>query len=185
MIRLFVGIALPPALRQTLAQLASGLPQARLTPPENLHLTLRFIGEVDEVQAEAVDLALAEITAPSFTLTIAGCGAFDSGSHRAHTLWAGVERADALLHLHDKVEWAVVGTGLPHEGRKYTPHITLARLRATPLAKVQAMIAGNNLLKESVPVASFTLFSSRLGHGNPVYTAEAEYPLGTIPSPRA
>ena len=127
MIRLFVGLELPAEVRERLRLLLSGIPYARWTPAENLHLTLRFIGEVDEVQAEAAHDALLGVDAAGFELTIRGCGAFDGG-HRAQTLWAGVDRCDGLAHLHDKVEAAVVRAGLAPERRIFSPHITLARV---------------------------------------------------------
>ncbi len=177
MIRLFVGIPLPPSLQQRLVSFAAGIPNAHWTPAENLHLTLRFVGEVDEAVANSIHDALAELQAPAFTMTVAGCGTFEGG-RRAITLWLGVEREPALLRLRDKVESALVRIGLPPEGRRFQPHITLARLKDPPLPKLQSFIAGHNLFRESVPVASFVLFSSHLGRGEPIYTAEAEYPLG-------
>ena len=176
MIRLFVGLDLPDPVRMVLGGIGSGVPGARWTPPGNLHVTLRFIGEVDETTADAIDVALSGIRAPDFEMTLAGCGAFASG-HRAHTLWTGVERGPALLHLQDKVESAVVRAGVAPEGRKYQPHVTLARLKATPTSRLQSFIAGHNLLRATIAVEHFVLFSSRLGHEAPVYTAEAEYPL--------
>ena len=176
MIRLFVGLPLPVTVKERFASLASGIPQAHWTPPANLHVTLRFIGEVDELQAELIHDCLLGIRCPAFDATLTGCGTFDSG-HRAHTLWVGVERSPELMHLHEKVESAVVRAGLEPEGRKYTPHVTLARLRNAPLPRVQTYVAGNNLLRDEFRVECFTLFSSRLGHGDPVYTAEAEYGL--------
>lgn len=176
MIRLFVGIALPPAVKSLLGGLGSGIPNARWTPPDNLHVTLRFIGEVDEPTAELVHASLSGIHAPAFDLALSGCGAFAAG-HRTHTLWAGVAPTAALLHLQDKVERAVVRAGLDPERRKYQPHVSLARLKTAPAGRIQAFIAGHNLLSAVVRVESFVLFSSRLGHDAPVYTAEAEYRL--------
>ncbi len=176
MIRLFVGIPLPPSLRRQLGSFAAGIPNARWTPEENLHLTLRFIGEVDETTAGAVHDALAELQAPAFTMTVGGCGTFEGG-RRPVTLWLGVERQPALVRLRDKVESALVRVGLPAESRRFQPHITLARMKDPPLPKLHAFVAGHNLFHDSVPVTSFVLFSSHLGRGEPIYTAEAEYPL--------
>ncbi|HLN24247.1 MAG TPA: RNA 2',3'-cyclic phosphodiesterase [Patescibacteria group bacterium] len=176
MIRLFVGLELPADLRDHLSGLASGLPNARWTSPGNLHITLRFIGDIDEAQAELVHDSLSLLRDTAFDLVVRGCGAFASG-HRTHTLWAGVEPVPPLLHLQSKVESAVVRTGLEPEGRRYRPHVTLARLRNTPTGRLQNFIAGNNLLRAEIRVERFVLFSSRLGQGEPVYTVLADYPL--------
>ncbi|PKU23470.1 RNA 2',3'-cyclic phosphodiesterase [Telmatospirillum siberiense] len=176
MIRLFVGLALPPSLRQTLAMLGGGLPGARWTPPENLHLTLRFIGEIDEAMADDIDGQLAAVRAQAFSLELGGLGTFDSG-RRAHHLWIGVKRAPALTHLQEKIESAVVRGGCAPERRHFQPHVTLARLKDPPLGRLQDFIAGHNLFQAELTVSRFTLFSSHLGHGDPVYRAERDYPL--------
>ncbi|MGH6968798.1 MAG: RNA 2',3'-cyclic phosphodiesterase, partial [Stellaceae bacterium] len=98
MLRLFVGIALPPALKLALSQLANGLPNARQVDPGYYHVTLRFIGEIDEGTASDVDAALAGIRARRFALTLAGIGSFN-----ARNLFVGVERNPDLAHLQEKV----------------------------------------------------------------------------------
>ncbi|MDR3440453.1 RNA 2',3'-cyclic phosphodiesterase [Telmatospirillum sp.] len=176
MLRLFVGLALPEDLRQRLALLAGGLPGARWTPLENFHLTLRFIGEVDEVDADAVDRSLRTIQLPAFTLRVSGLGTFDRAKGR-YQLWAGVRRDEALVHLQEKIESAVVRAGLPAEKRRFLPHISLARLKDTPLGRLQAFIAGDNLFQAEILVTSFSLFSSHLGRHDPIYRIERDYPL--------
>lgn len=183
MIRLFVGLDLPQDLRDALERLGGGIPGARWLPAENFHVTLRFIGEVDEDDAADLHEALAAVRAPAFDLEVAGFGAFQNG-HRTHSLWAGVERTPPLMHLHEKVDRALVRAGLPPERRKYMPHITIAKLKGAPVHKVQDFIAHNNLFRHGpVPVEHFTLFSSTLGRSGATYTAEAEYPL--LPGPPA
>lgn len=177
MIRLFVALPLPEAVRGRLAALGAGVPNARWVSEGNMHLTLRFIGEVDETTAEEIHDHLTGVRGPRFDLRISGCGAFGD-RQRVHTLWAGVEREPALVHLRDKVESAVVRAGRTPEGRRYSPHITLARLRDAPAERVQRFVQAHNLLNEVMPIDRFVLFSSRLGHGEPVYAAVAEYPLG-------
>jgi 2'-5' RNA ligase len=169
-------LALPPPLQDSLAGMAAGLPNARWTPRQNRHVTLRFIGEVDEDVAQAIHDGLLAVHAPRFDLAISGVGTFDGG-RRAFTLWAGVERSPALVHLHEKIESAVVRAGVRPEGRRFQPHITLARLKDPPLSRLQDYIAGHNLLRDTLRVTAFCLFSSHLGHGDPIYRAEAEYPL--------
>jgi 2'-5' RNA ligase len=176
MIRLFVGLALPGPVRERLSGLAAGIPAARWIAADNLHVTLRFIGEVDEPMADHVHDALAGLSVPAFAATIAGCGTFDRGQ-RVHTLWAGVERTPPLVHLRDKIESALVRIGLESERRRFQPHVTLARVKGAPVGKLQDFVAANNLLRITIAIDAFALFSSRLGTGEPVYVAEAEYPL--------
>jgi 2'-5' RNA ligase len=181
MVRLFVALDLPPQVRERLRLLTGAkLPGARWVPPENMHLTLRFVGEVDHGRADDIDAALAGIAARGFELTLEGVGAFESGRRaQALSLWAGVERNPALEHLRAKVESAVVRAGCEPERRKFSPHVTLARLDQPDPAKFGAWLHANALFRLGpVAVEHFTLFSSRLGRDGAHYTAEADYPLG-------
>ena len=175
--RLFVALDLPGTLRRRLALLAGGLAGARWVPAENLHLTLRFIGETPGWQAEEIDHALGALRAPGFPLTLAGIGLFAKGG-RGTALWTGVERTPALDHLHTKVETALQRIGLEPERRRFAPHVTLARVDATPEPRLAAYLQAHGLFRaEPVPIGHFTLFSSRLGKERAVYVAEAEYEL--------
>lgn len=177
MIRLFVGLELPEDLAARLAALGGGIPGARWVEARNLHLTLRFIGEVDEGVAAELDEALAALAAPGFELALDGFGAF-GGGRRLHTLWAGVERVPALVHLRDKVETAVVRLGLPSEPRKFSPHVTLARLRDTPAGRVHDFIAGTSPFHLGPwPVDHFTLFRSHLSRNGAEYERLERYAL--------
>jgi 2'-5' RNA ligase len=177
--RLFVALDLPWSLRQSLAQLAgAGVPGARWVPPENYHLTLRFIGETPGYRAEDIDLALAALRGRRFSLTFAGLGTFTKGG-RSTSLWAGVERNPQLEHLQNKIETALQRCGLEPERRRFQPHVTLARLDNVTESKLASFVQAHNLFRaEPFPVEHFTLFSSRLGKEASVYTAEVEYPLG-------
>ena len=175
--RLFVALTLPEDVRQRLSGLAFGMPTARRVAPENLHLTLRFIGEVDNGQAEDIDLALSAISSPAFDLTLGGAGYFAS-ARRLRSVWAGVERCEPLVHLHEKVESAVVRAGFAPEGRKFKPHITLARFRNTQPTTAGPFIAANNTFTtDPFMVEKFTLFQSRLSHSGATYQVMGEYPL--------
>ncbi len=176
MVRLFVGLALPPDPAARLAALAGGIPGARWVEIRNLHITLRFAGEVDEGQADDLDTALTAIRAPAFPVDLAGLGTF--GGSKPHTLWAGVERAPDLVHLQERVEAAAVRAGLTGEARKYTPHVTLARCKGAPDGRLAAFIARNAPFRlPPFPVTSFQLFQSHLGRGGPEYEVLADYPL--------
>ncbi len=182
--RLFLAIALPEALRAQLAGLGRGLSGARPVAPENLHLSLRFIGEVEPPQAGDLDAALGRIRAPGFFLTLAGVGCFGAGE-KIRSIWAGVEPSPDLLRLQAKIEGALRGAGLPPEGRKYKPHVTLARLKRRPGAKLHDFLAqGAPYRGQSFQVEDFVLFSSFLSQAGAIYTPEAVYPLrGGAPSP--
>jgi 2'-5' RNA ligase len=175
--RLFVGLDLPAALRQRLALLSGGLPGARWVPAENYHLTLRFIGETPGHRAEEIDLALSTLRVPRFSLGVAGVGVFAKAG-RPTSLWAGVERSAPLDHLQGKIETALQRAGLAAERRRFTPHITLARLDNSNESRLAAFVQAHNLFRaEAIAVGHFTLFSSLLGKEHAVYTAEADYPL--------
>jgi 2'-5' RNA ligase len=180
--RLFVALDLPWWLREQLSLLSgSGIPGARWVPPENYHLTLRFIGETPAHRAEDIDLALAALRGRGFSLTFSGLGVFAKNGPkggRITTLWVGVERNPQLEHLQGKIETALQRAGLEPERRRFTPHLTLARLDAVPEAKLAAFVQAHNLFRsEPVPIEHFTLFSSQLGKEQSVYTAEVEYKL--------
>lgn len=178
--RLFVGLPLPEDLRQRLAGLGVGLPGARWVAPDNLHVTLRFIGEIDDGQAEDIDAALAAIRAPAFDVTVGGVGCFDRGG-KVHTVWAGVEAGAAIGHLYEKVESAVVRAGFEPERRKFKAHITLARLRGTPAHRVgDYILARQDFVGGRFTAEGFTLFRSHLGHAGAHYEALVDYPLDAM-----
>ncbi len=142
-----------------------------------MHITLRFIGEVDEAGAKEINYNLSHIEAPALDLELQGLDTFGQG-YKAHALWVGVPLTRALAHLQHKVESAVVRSGQPPEGRKFTPHVTLARLKKPEAGRLQSFIEGNNLVKAGpFAVDQFTLFESRTGKGGPVYTALEDYAL--------
>jgi 2'-5' RNA ligase len=176
MIRLFVALELPEAVRDRLTTLEGGVPGARWASDGQLHLTLRFIGEVDENVAHDIDDALASVRAPAFTLELAGVGEF--GGKKPRALWAGVRANDALPHLQRKIETALQRIGLPAEERKFSPHVTLARMRTSPQEKVVQFLTHNALFASGpFKVDQFVLFSSQLGSGGSVYHPERIYKL--------
>ena len=177
MIRLFVALALPEPLQLQLASLDGGVPGARWVKPENRHLTLRFIGEVDRSVADDLDTALGGVEAPSFELTLSGVGHFGKPD-AARILWAGVEPTGALDRLQAKVEAATARAGLPAEHRRFSPHVTLARLRHAPGNRVEQFVADHDGFRAPpITIDRFTLFSSFLSASGAIYTPEAEYPF--------
>jgi len=176
MIRLFVAVALPNPVAESLVLLQGGVPGARWSTREQLHLTLRFIGEVDGREAAAIDDALATIRAPRFTLELKGVGEFGRKNPRA--LWVGVRDGAPLIHLQRKVESAMQRVGLPPEERKFSPHVTLARLKGSPRDRVITFLS-SHALYASAPfeVVSFVLYSSTLRPNGSLYRPEREYAL--------
>jgi 2'-5' RNA ligase len=173
MLRLFVGIALPPELKLRLSLLAAGLPGARWVDPGNYHLTVRFIGEVDEGTASDIDAALASLQVPRFSVELAGIGHFGT-----RMLWVGVARNPALVHLHDKVESALSRLGLGPEERRYAPHVSLARLKETPASRLQAYLGEHALFRaEPFAVDRFSLVASYLTKSGAIYEDQADYRL--------
>lgn len=177
MIRLFVALDFPPEVRERLAGLQGGVPGARWSEPDTLHLTLRFIGEVPENQGQDIDAALAGIDAAPFPLTLDGVGSFGHG-RGARVLWAGVEHSTALAHLAAKVESALVRAGLPADERKFTPHVTLARLRDANAERVVRFLSERGFFRAGPMLMDhFVLYRSHLGKGGSVYEPLAAYPL--------
>lgn len=175
--RLFVAVALPETERQRLALLGGGVPGARWLPAESLHLTLRFIGEADGHAFHDIATALQEIDAAAFDLRLRGVGYFGD-RRRVRMLWAGVDGNDALRALQQRVETALTRAGLPAEGRKFHPHVTLARLRDAPLGRVERFLADQaGYASQPLRVDEFILFSSHLGSEGAIYRAEAEFSL--------
>jgi 2'-5' RNA ligase len=179
-LRLFVGLKLPETVRRELSMIASGLPGARWVAPENLHMTLRFIGEIDEITAEDVDGMLSGIVAPDFELSLTGVDCFHTRG-RVRTVWAGVTAGPGLAALQSKVESAAVRAGLTPEGRKFKAHVALARLKNVPLPMVQPYLELNAGFRSSrFRAGGFTLFRSHLGRSGADYEALVEYPLASV-----
>ena len=174
--RLFVAIAVPQPVAEQLLTIQAGVPGARWSSREQLHLTLRFIGEMDGRDAASIDDALAAIGAPKFTLQLKGVGEFGGKMPRA--LWAGVAPNEALAHLRRKIEAALQRIGLEAEKRKFTPHVTLAYLKSAPRERVMDFVI-EHALYASVPfeVAEFVLYSSQLTSDGSVYVPERTYSL--------
>ncbi|WP_298273169.1 RNA 2',3'-cyclic phosphodiesterase [Geobacter sp.] len=175
--RLFVAIDLPDEVKQSVAALCQGVPGVRWLPPEQLHLTLRFIGEVDDAVAGIIRRGLAEITSPPFPLSLRGVGCFPS-PRRPRVLWVGLNGNEPLKRLQQGVEAAVVAAGIPAEERPFSPHITLARLREHREAEITPFLARNaSFHSEPFTVDTFHLYSSSLTPKGAIHRREASYPL--------
>ncbi|MEC3911623.1 RNA 2',3'-cyclic phosphodiesterase [Sphingobium sp. CR2-8] len=172
--RLFVAIRPPTDQRARLLSLMTGVDMARWQDDDQLHLTLRFIGQVDRHCANDIADALATIRFTPFDVHLSGVDAF----HRkgvVDTLWAGVKPRDPLAALHRKIDRACVSVGLQPESRAYLPHITLARFGRSG-GLIEPFLARHAALTDApFRVDGFTLFESHLGHDGAIYHAVDHY----------
>jgi 2'-5' RNA ligase len=152
-----------------------GVNGARWQTDQQLHLTLRFIGEVDEARAEDIDSALRAVSFTPFQVSLQGTGLFGD-VRKPRMLWAGVGPEAPLAHLAQKIDTAMVRIGLPADPRKFVPHVTLARFKG-PTGRLDRFLAANDQLS-SLPwtVERFTLFRSHLAHSGAIYEPLAAYP---------
>ncbi len=173
--RLFVAIDLPDSVKERLALLCCGLPGARWVAPEQIHLTLRFIGEVDGGLFLDIRDALTEIAGKSFSLGLSGVGFFPPRG-KPRVVWVGLQKNESLLKLRNRMESRLVDVGLEPEGRKFSPHITLARLKKTPTIKIVRFLESHShFCTSSFSVENFHLYSSVLGRKGAVHRIEASY----------
>jgi 2'-5' RNA ligase len=181
MMRLFIALRPPPPIREILFDLMDGVPAARWQDDEQLHLTLRFVGEVERPQAEDLAVALAHVHLPAApVVTLSGVGSFGQRG-RADTLWAGVSPAGVLADLHARVERACAHAGLPPEGRRYHPHVTVARLARSAGAgpAVGEWLARHaGLASEPFALPHLILYRSHLARSGAAYEPVARWELG-------
>ncbi|MGQ0558877.1 MAG: RNA 2',3'-cyclic phosphodiesterase [Sphingosinicella sp.] len=175
--RLFAALRLPREIRQHLLSLMGGISGARWQTEEQLHLTLRFIGEVDRHAARDVLAALGGIHHPPFAVALAGLGTFERRG-QPETVWVGVTPHEPLKTLHNKIDQAIVRVGIPPEQRAYLSHITLARIKRSS-GPVRNLIEQSGGLSSSPFTArDFSLFESKLTAEGAVYTELQRFPLG-------
>jgi RNA 2',3'-cyclic 3'-phosphodiesterase len=174
--RLFIGLEVPPEIAGPLSALRGGLPGARWSEPSDYHLTLRFIGDIDRRAAREIEEELADIDREALQISFTGLGTF--GGDKPHTLYAGVAPTRALIELQGEAERLLRRLGLKPEPRKFTPHVTLARLRAASVLDVADYLAEHgHAAHERFTAERFALFSARETFGGGPYIVEAAYPL--------
>lgn len=179
MIRLFAAIPLAEPVRQRLTMVQSGLPGCRWSFPENLHLTVRFFGDVNEPLAAEIDHALASLPLEAFELNLAHVGYFGT-QKKPRLVWAGVQPNPALDYVHTKIDRAAVKLGLSPDDRRFSPHVTLGRLRDTPMDRLRQWLAASDHLRIGpITVDRITLFESHRHTGGPTYISLADYALGS------
>ena len=174
--RLFVAIRPPRSILDQLLDMMEGIPNARWQSEDQLHLTVRFIGEVERPQAEDIAAALGSTHHPPFDICLSGVGNFERRGKGA--LWAGLAPPEPLKTLHKKIDQACLRAGVAPDTRAYHEHITLARTgrQTGPLDPFLERWAG--LASPAFPVEDIRLYESRLGSEGASYTLVARYPLG-------
>jgi 2'-5' RNA ligase len=174
--RLFTGLEIPRHIGESLAMLRGGLPGARWIDPQNYHLTLRFIGDIDDALAREIAGLLGRVQRRSFTLRLDGLTSF--GGRKPRAVVAAATPVAPLIELQAEQERLLQRLGLEPEGRKYTPHVTLARLRESSSHQVAEYLAARaHYRSSSFEVSQFVLFSSRASVGGGPYVVEADYQL--------
>jgi 2'-5' RNA ligase len=174
--RLFTALEIPRNAAMSLSLLRGGLPGARWIDVENYHITLRFIGDVDGRTADEVVERLDRIDRPEFQIRLDGIGSF--GSKKPHSVWAGVSASPEMYALQAEIERICQRIGLAADPRKFTPHVTLARLKSSRVDDVVHYLSGRgNFQTSSFAVSRFVLLSSRESVGGGPYLTEEVFPL--------
>ncbi len=169
--RLFTGLQIPQSHADRLMLLRGDIAKARWIAPENYHITLRFLGDISDNTADMFIEKIAGLSFEPFTLSIKGVGHF--GHRRSHALWAAVERNEQLDRLHKIHERAAIEAGLAAETRRFTPHITLARLSRTRPCAVAPFLADFADFKlPPFEVSEAVLFSAKPSTGGGPYVVE-------------
>lgn len=178
--RLFTGLEIPAEVADRLCDLRGGLPGAKWIDPENYHVTLRFVGDVDERLADEIAHALQRVRRRSFDVVLRGVDYF--GGRMPHSIFARVEPSPALMELQAEHERIVQRLGLEPEGRKFHPHVTIARVKGAAARDVAQWLN----VRGGFPGARFraercVLFSSKASKGGGPYIVEDAYPLADAP----
>lgn len=176
--RLFTGLAIPTEIAEALRIYRGGLPGARWIEPADYHVTLRFLGDVEVPMAEDVLEAMAEMRVrPALTVTLDGLGIF--GGDRPRALYASVVPSPELIDLQAEQERLVRRAGIEPERRKFTPHVTLARLKrdASPEAVAMYLSQAPAFAPLTFTAERVTVFSAKESTGGGPYLAEAEFKL--------
>ncbi|MCW6507547.1 RNA 2',3'-cyclic phosphodiesterase [Lichenifustis flavocetrariae] len=174
--RLFTGLEIPPDLAGELAMMRGGLSGARWIDTDNYHITLRFIGDIDMPTAREVATLLDDIRRQPFTVTLEGLSFF--GGDKPRAIVAKVQPSGPLVELQAEQERLIRRLGIPPEPRKFTPHVTLARLRGAPGIAVADYLSYRGFLTRRFTADRFVLFSSRDSVGGGPYITEEVYPFG-------
>ena len=177
MIRLFISIEIPPIIRALLQAMGRSLHGARGVPEDQIHITLRFIGEVEGSVLQDIHEKLSSVHFDPFSIKIKGVGHFPPRG-KPRVVWAGIEQNEHLTRLKKKIDAALNQAGLPPDDRKFAPHITIARLNSSSLQRITEFLSGNSFLQfDEFEINSFHLYSSKLSHKGAIHICEESYSL--------
>lgn len=177
--RLFVAIDIPSDIQEDIANICHGAPYAKWIELAQIHLTLQFIGEVDNGKYRAISEALFAVKHPSFSFSLKGVGYFPPRKD-PRVLWVGIEKGDEIISLNDKIERALRDIGIELENRKFHPHITIARFKdRVSQSEIAEFLVNNSLFRSNreIPVSAFHLYSSVLQQRGAVHSREVTYSL--------
>lgn len=182
MIRLFIAIDLPDTIKPFVVNMGGSVPGGRPVPEDQLHLTLKFIGDVDTALLPDIKEALHTVSQECFSLRLKGVGHFPPRGN-PRVLWAGIMPTSETITLRNKVEKALADIGIERERRKFSPHLTLCRLKNSPLKRVTRFLSENALLETpEFTISEFHLYSSVLTQKGAIHTIQATIPLKTDPA---
>ena len=177
MIRLFIALPIPQTIRPYLHRIGGSLPYSRPVPVDQIHLTLRFLGDLEGSRFLDIKEELSTVAAAPFFMSIQGVGHFPPRG-KARVVWAGVRPVEPVQHLKRKIDSCLRSCGISADPRKFSPHITLARLKDTPAQRVAEFLAGNSFLCfDEFKVDCFHLYSSKLTQKGAIHRCEATYQL--------
>ena len=168
MLRLFVAVCFPKEVREELSRLQTGVVGVNWVPAENLHLTLRFIGEVSESDVEDISSALAQICSEPFKINFGELGWFGS-RNKIRTLWIGINHCSELEGLKRAVDQKLFLSGMGRAGKSFVPHVTLGRVREKPRGLQEFFSLGLSISHKPVTVDQVCLVSSLLRKNGPIY----------------
>jgi RNA 2',3'-cyclic 3'-phosphodiesterase len=177
--RLFIAIDIPPDIREDIANICHGAPYAKWIELGQMHLTIQFIGEVDDGKYREICDALSSIEHPTFSFSLKGVGYFPPRKD-PRVLWVGVDKGDEIIALNDKIETALRSIGVEPENRKFHPHITIARFKdRVTVPSIADFLVSNSLFRShrEIPVGAFYLYSSTLNRHGAVHNKEMSFPL--------
>lgn len=176
--RLFIAIDFPNQIKNEISNIFFGVKGAKWVKWEQIHLTLRFIGDVDESTYRDIDAALEDIDIPTFSLKLKGTGVFPP-RRQPKILWVGIEENKELIELHDQIEENLISIGLDPEDKKFYPHVTAARIKQRiSFDEVTPFLSANGLFSTApVQVSEFHLYSSILSSHGAEHRREVSYPL--------
>jgi 2'-5' RNA ligase len=175
--RLFIAVDLPETIKKNLETMFFGIPGARWVAPDQIHLTVRFIGDVDGALYLDIKNELEEVSISPFDIRLKGVGHFPPRG-MPRVLWVGLDKNESLQLLRKKIDTTLLKIGLEPERRKFSPHITLARLKNTPIQKIANFLSGNGMFNQKpFQVDDYKLYSSTLTPKGAIHKVERVYSL--------